>query len=144
MYKHPKEKWAMPPRGLATNYNSRRGNQFPHWREGDRLMKEKKKGAWENNYNYFKSFQLQKLFPRGQWHERKQQARSAPLTGIPQFLTAMQGRRDRTSPGSTPALFHRLETALGLLVRTGNQAAGYLRTQRTSLAAWNSLFLWSS
>lgn len=141
VYKHPQRKSAMPPRGLATNYNSRRGNQFPHWREGDGLVKEKKERAWENNYNYFKSFQLQKLFHRGQWHERKKQARSAALNGIPQFLTVMQGRSYWIASCSTLALFHRLET---VLVITGDRVAGYIRIQRTSLAARSSLFLWSS
>lgn len=64
----PQSKSAVPPRGLATNYNCRRGNHTErretHLWKGKRRGNEKITSTISNPFSY-------KAFPRGQWHERK-------------------------------------------------------------------------
>lgn len=62
----PLKKSAMPPRGLATNYNYRRGNEFLHWRYENRgRLVNEKRGTWRKNWSYFKASQAQQFCLRG-------------------------------------------------------------------------------
>lgn len=132
----PQRKSAMPPRGLATNCNSWRGNQFPHWREEEEEVREKKK-------------------ERG---VRKWLKLIANPLGSRSFSTAASGMRQRRGQGvphlmQTPNSCYLCKEEINSISLhslwlcstgwrlswgsqlTGNQVAGYISIQRTFLAA---------
>lgn len=100
----PRRKVAVPPGGLATNYTSRRGDSFPHWRERATETCERQKERARRNNELLQTLSV----PAGGQRPLggvagKKQARGSRLVDS-LFCTVTQGSSCWTSSGPAPGL----------------------------------------